>query len=203
MTISNSTSIISPNITELKIQGFKELESGWHYGEGISFGQAVTDDAIALIKEANHLGFYETDAFPGVNGEIMVTIYFKSHYLEFIVEPNGSVTFSHEEGNEEVSYYEGLSISDAKLKIKEYRDIWRQFDSLTQGTITTIDRADLRALHSETAETFLEFQLSVSSVFFSLGKASAPILEGITRGSQVDPLYSGNFQQIFYPSLTN
>ena len=76
----------SSHITEKKIQSFKELESGWHYGEGVSIKQSVLDNAILLNQEAINQAFYETDAFPGLNGEVMVTIYSGEHYLEFTLE---------------------------------------------------------------------------------------------------------------------
>src|SRR5688572_19040410 len=121
MMLTNDSNTISPDVTEKKIQSFKKLENGWHYGEGGPLEQAVIDNAILLNKEAIRLGFYETDAFPGVNGEIMFTIYFGNQYLEFIIEPVGNVTFSYEEEDEEVDYQEGLSFSDARMKIKEFR----------------------------------------------------------------------------------
>lgn len=112
-----------------KIQSFKELERGWSYGEGISIEQATLDNAIALNREAIRFGFLETDAFPGLNGEVMFTIYSDDHYLEFTLEAGGRVTFYHEKDNEEVSYQEELSFQDAKEKIEQFRieNIKRKF----------------------------------------------------------------------------
>lgn len=104
--------------TERKIQGFKKLENGWHYGEGVALEQSILDNAIALHQEAIRLAFFETDAFPGFNGEVMFTIYFENHYLEFTLEPNGVVTFYREKDDEEICYQEGLSFEEAKAKIK-------------------------------------------------------------------------------------
>ncbi|MEE9365455.1 MAG: hypothetical protein V3W44_02110 [Dehalococcoidales bacterium] len=106
-------------VTERKLRGLEELESGWHYGEGVPLGDSILDDAISLNREATNLGFSETDAFPGTDGEVMLTIYFDDHYLEFTLEPNGNVTFHQEKGDEEIAYQEGLSLQDAKAKIAE------------------------------------------------------------------------------------
>jgi hypothetical protein len=109
------------NEVEQKIQGFKGLKRGWHYGEGVSFEQSILDNAIALNRETISLGFLETDVFPGLNGEVVFTIYLDDHYLEFTLEPNGSITFCHEKGDKEISYQEGLSFQIAKERIRQFR----------------------------------------------------------------------------------
>ncbi|MEZ4733902.1 MAG: hypothetical protein R3E79_42970 [Caldilineaceae bacterium] len=43
------------------------------------------------------LGFHETDAFPGLNGEVMVTVYQGSDYWEFTLEPTETITFVYEQ----------------------------------------------------------------------------------------------------------
>jgi hypothetical protein len=107
--------------TERKFREFKELESGWHYGEGIAIEQSILDSAIALHQEAIRLAFFEADAFPGLNGEVMFTICFENHYLEFTLEPDGVITFYREKNDEELCYQEGLSFEEAKTKIGEFR----------------------------------------------------------------------------------
>ena len=99
--------------TEDKIRKFADLGEGWNYGEGINFRQSVLDDAISLNRRAIALGFSETDAFPGVNGGIMVTVYHHDHYLEFIIEPDGMITFCQEKRSKEISYQEELSLEEA------------------------------------------------------------------------------------------
>ena len=114
-------------VTEKKIRRFGKLESGWHYGEGVPFQQSVLDGAISLNREAIRLAFYETDVFPGTDGEIMLVVYYGDRNLGFIFERDGSVTFCHEKGNEEICYQEGLSSQDARTKIAEFREkTWKE-----------------------------------------------------------------------------
>ena len=124
------------HITERKIRGFKRLQKGWHYGEGRPFGDNIINAAISLHKEALRLGFFETDAFPGANGEIMVTIYRHEHYLEFIIERDLTVTFSREDGDDETRYEEGLTLNNAIRVIRDFSGECRQSESsdLTGGT---------------------------------------------------------------------
>jgi len=128
---------VNSHPTEEKIRGFKELQDGWHYGEGVSFDDTILDDAISLNQEAINLAFFDTDAFPGLDGEIMLTIYWGEHYLEFTLEPNGCATFYREESDEEIYYQEGLPFREIKAKIGEFRkETWRESESLVESIMT-------------------------------------------------------------------
>lgn len=105
-------------VTENKIRSFRELPDGWHYGEGVPATEVASDGAISLSREAARLAFFETDAFPGIHGEVMFTVYAGTHYLEFTFELNGSVAFLHERDGEELDYQEDLSLSDAMVKMR-------------------------------------------------------------------------------------
>jgi hypothetical protein len=91
-----------------KIQSFTHLEPGWSYGEGVAFAQHTLTKATQLAKTAYTLGFQETDAFPGLNGEVMVTVYQGNEYWEFTLQPTETITFVYERDKETVSYEEGL-----------------------------------------------------------------------------------------------
>jgi hypothetical protein len=99
--------------TKNKILGFKKLPIGWHYGQGVSPLQSTIDKALQLHQKASDSGFRETDAFPGINGEIQVTLYQNQTYLEFTINDDQSITYVKEEGDQEVEYKENLSINDA------------------------------------------------------------------------------------------
>ena len=104
-----------------KIRGFARFEPGWHYGEGVRFDKARLNKAICLNDEAIRRGFVQTDAFPGVSGEVMITIYHGRHYLEFSIEPDDTVVFVYEFDDEEVTYEEGLDFDAALAKIEAFR----------------------------------------------------------------------------------
>lgn len=75
--------------TEAKIRGFKNLQPGWHYGEGDQIQQAVLDRALECHARIINEGLFDaTDAFPGLAGEVMVTAYKADGYLEFIMRPD-------------------------------------------------------------------------------------------------------------------
>ncbi len=94
--------------TLAKIQSFAQFRHGWSFGEGIGFAQSTLNRAIQLAKTAHTLGFHETDAFPGLNGEVMVTVYQGREYWEFTLQPTETITFVYEKDEEIVTYEDGL-----------------------------------------------------------------------------------------------
>lgn len=127
----------APYTTVQKIDGFGELEPGWCYGEGQSFTEDVLDAAIELHQAAAEGGFLRTDAFPGPNGEVRVTIYDEESYYEFTMENDGSITFVHEVNGDERAD-EHLSLEDAKHKIEELANTkWSSLELFTDYGMTT------------------------------------------------------------------
>ena len=185
--------------TERKINKFLALDEGWHYGEGVPISKTIIQRAIQLNREAIRRAFYETDAFPGVNGEIMFTIYYGKHYLEFIIEPDKSVTASHELEDEEISYQEGLSFQEAKSKIEEFRkELWRESESSTEH-IMIEKKEDLPASHSEIQGRMPPvYQSSAQSVYNLPEKLSATTSENIISKLQAILQFSGASQPIYY-----
>ena len=113
-------------ITERKINYFATFEPGWYYGEGRAFDPLVVEDALALNKAAIRSSFFETDAFPGTDGALVVTVYFGEYNLEFTIRRDRTVIFCQELGDQELKYEEGLTLQEAEARIVEFRkEIWR------------------------------------------------------------------------------
>ena len=102
--------------TIAKIHHFATFKKGWHYTEGEVFEQSVLDKAVDLAEYATGLEF-ETDAFPGTGGGVMITLYWDDFDCDFSIHIDGTWTFCRQNKDCEV-YQEGLSFQDAKDKIK-------------------------------------------------------------------------------------
>jgi len=89
--------------TKRKIDSFKNLPSGWHYGEGMAPDQAKIDLAHDWHRKLAELGFQSTDASPGVGGEIMISGYHESDDVEIVLEGDESISFYHEHNDEIVT----------------------------------------------------------------------------------------------------
>jgi hypothetical protein len=186
-----------PHPTTKKIQGFAKKEKGWRWGEGVSFEPSILNAAIALNLEAIRFGFFETDAFPGTDGSIMVTVYYGDQYLEFAVERDGQITFYHEQKNEEVSCEEGLSLKMARAKIGEFSKQWIGSEFSEKKTITsgTLDDSRLKPSYPETIQPS---QLSVENVYFERVVMYASTCENITRTLRTTRRSSGVSRPKYY-----
>ncbi len=79
--------------TKEKIESFKALEKGWHFGEGIPAKPETAGAALSLLYLAARKGFDNFDAFPGVDGSVMLSIYKNGYNFEcdFDSENSGTI----------------------------------------------------------------------------------------------------------------
>ena len=146
--------------TAQKIREFGELSSGWHYGEGGPIDEKVIRSAVEINDEALNESLWLTDAFPGVNGEIVVTVYWEKECLEFTIETDGTVSFVLERDRVDVSSEDGLSLDRAKDRIREFAGrVWTLSNSSTQNT-SIDERRDLDPWLSVSGDPHLEYQFS-------------------------------------------
>jgi hypothetical protein len=135
-----------------KIDGFLRLGKGWHYGAGSPASSALVGRAKLLINLFHSQGFANVDAFPGVDGEIMISAFENGHCIELTLELDGTFRLLHEENGEEILYLENLStyklakhfsFATSKVKLKE----WLSSGSFTPVT-TTPARESSKTWHS-------------------------------------------------------
>jgi hypothetical protein len=151
------------HITITKLESFRSLNAGWHYGEGVAFDGNIVNDAINLHNLAVKLGFFETDAFPGVDGSIMIAIYHKADYLEFMLMHNNEIIYRRETDDMEVGEEESITFEHVKTILEGLsQDIWKSSDSYI-SYITTPGNRDLLPQHLRTSGT--GFQLLISNAF--------------------------------------
>jgi hypothetical protein len=102
--------------TMRKLRAFAELPNGWHFGEGRGSERIALLNAKAVTRNAQ-LGGWQTDAFPGVSGEIMVSIETSNQYYEVVAEADGTMTFVEESGGNEISRLDKVSLADVIQKL--------------------------------------------------------------------------------------
>ena len=189
--------------TERKIRSFRELPQGWRYGEGVPFTQDALDRAVSLHRVALQLGFTDTDAFPGANGEIMLAIYAAQHCLEFTLEIDTSITYVHEQNDREVCYQEELTPQQAIARIEELKnELWMQSGSSTKATTIHIE-TDSSVSPSRTQELTPEYQSLVRSVYFGLRDLFVGTFASTTARSPVIYLSSGASRQTSFQTITS
>ncbi len=184
--------------TAQKIANFKNLEEGWHFGGGVTPSDATISQASALNDEAGRAGFTRTNAFPGIDGEIRVTAYHGSIYLELTIEPSGQVTYVLEHDDDEVVYEENLSIDEALERIRAFwGTIWPSSGlSIAVSTIPT--RSVFKVSPSNPPTMVVEYP-SLARIAYSIPVLpSVSILNGSTETYQEALRYFGTSTPEFF-----
>jgi hypothetical protein len=119
--------------TGSKILSFGRLSKGWHFGQGSPPNGDLIKQAIELDDLSQDLGFTNTDAFPGPNGELRFCVYEDENYYEFTLEIDGSVTAVMETVGVEMEA--SFSFEEARNFLKRI-SIWNTSDSFI-GSIGT------------------------------------------------------------------
>jgi hypothetical protein len=107
--------------TREKILSFAQYKDKWSFGEGVSFNDNVVDLAIKFYEKVMDSACYRNDAFPGLEGEIIIKIYENDDIGEFCIKPNGLIDFVHEYQDEDRAHVQDMSIDVAIAKMKEFR----------------------------------------------------------------------------------
>ncbi len=158
--------------TDGKIMSFERLPLGWHYGKGGPASPHMVRRARGILSLFGTIGFMETDAFPGISGEIMVTAYRGKHCVEVTTELDNSFVVTHEFDGEDRFHETGLSVLQAASAlagiigtiVREECDTssWSTWN-ITTTTIRD-DSKILRSSHPATALEHLSFGKNVASV---------------------------------------
>ena len=168
-----------------KILNFRNLEPGWHFGEGVTPSDQVINTAIRLNKNAHFADFAVTNAFAGVNGEVQVTAYDDKHFYELTVEKNGLITFVHEYDDEIREYIDNLPYDKAVKKLFEHiGEKWALLDSYIQKTSTTTEN-DLQVSNLNPQVMEAEYLFSRKPAAYPKANVSANTLVSTTRISKI------------------
>lgn len=100
-----------------KIQTFGKLPEGWHYGEGVSANIETIKIARYFLVKATLWGLKEADAFPGIDGQIEVTLYSGNKTLSVMFEIDNTVSIVEEINNEIIwdDYEQPYKVAEQKL----------------------------------------------------------------------------------------
>src|SRR3990167_6074919 len=165
----------SPTIK--KIYSFIGLPRGWHYGEGRPASKRTAERTKSLLEIAGSNGFKKSDAFPGVDGEIMLSLYENNDMLEFLIEPSGWINFVSERGGHRVKELEGINMIQAIREIKDSRKIlWSSSDySPLNTTMQSVEGSKVSGskIRGRGEVKTTVFQSSAESVPLELVAASA------------------------------
>lgn len=137
MTINFTSASDFVSATAAKIKSFRSLPIGWHYGQGGPLRADVVNKALEIDGYYRQLGFTTTDAFPGANGELMITAYRGIHCIETTISTDLRYSVTHERDDAEISATQDVSEINAKRIINQIgAEIWRGSRSLTEADVS-------------------------------------------------------------------
>lgn len=138
--------------TVKKIERFRSLPVGWHYGSGVAADRATIARAKDIFTQYAQMGFSVTDAFPGKDGEIVVTAYKNDYYIECVVEVDGTYSVVGEKDKDVIIETErGSEGQTIAAIVKVARQAWNIFGSYTLST-TTQGETSSKVWHSRTLQ---------------------------------------------------
>ena len=112
-----------------KVNGFRKLTRGWHYGEGFAPDDNTINNAIDLLKIASSYGLQDSDAFPGIEGDILILLYSNNDILEFSFECSGEIDYIRQKDKTTIDEREHLDIKNAVQVIRNFRkESWKLSD---------------------------------------------------------------------------
>jgi hypothetical protein len=187
--------------TASKIEGFRQTQAGWHYGDGILPKPGIVDKALVLNNTALYANSRKTNAFLGISGEIRVTIYHEPIYLELTIEPDETITFVAEQNGSVTAYEEKLSLHEAQKRIRTWGMLWDSFVSFTKTTMTQTLGVS-RVSPSDLLVTEVEYLSSKKNVFCKETLPSVSTSNDITKALQALPPFSGKYPNYFLSAVS-
>jgi len=181
--------------TVAKIRSFGGLQVGWHYGTGKAPPSWIVATALNYLYQLMMLGFSETDAFPGPDGQIMVTAYIRKHCIEVTVETDGTLTIAHQVDGHDVSFKPEVTAAQANLELgRIVGELEREKCSTFGWSILSImipEPVNFGSLHSAFPAPAVAPPFSMNNVESIIAAAHAYMPTGIIGGSVGTRLFSG------------
>jgi hypothetical protein len=125
--------------TLAKLERFRALKPGWHYGRGGPISDSVLERATDLFYFLIMIGFTRTDAFAGPEGEALITAYYGHHYISITIEPTLRMSLAHELNAAECCEIEADNIFEIRGHLlKVAKEIWENiYVSFTRTILIT------------------------------------------------------------------
>lgn len=149
---------------ERRLFTFATFPDGWHYGEGKRISDLVFKQSKWVVETLLRASFTRNNAFPNVDGDVLVTAYRGKHYIGVNIAPDGILSFIHEIGDDEI-----ISKNDCQQdEIKELilgvaKQIWPSSASLATGIGSPTGTGSLTTF-SKTLVTVVGSPSSISPV---------------------------------------
>ena len=178
-----------------RILSFLELRDGWHYGEGRGATRPAVDLAIRIKDLLTSFDLEEIEAFPDVNGGILVSGYCDDDIFEIFCGADGNLEIEHR--IEQDGVFESADVQFDDLAEYLRRKLWEsmRLSDFFIPSITAIRSDDLRVWYSSAQLPLERYQSSTPSAPEKKAEPSANTFLCITtRRFPAIPSFSGGSQ---------
>lgn len=175
-----------------RIDGFAALPDGWHFGDGIAPVARAVESAHAINLLLADYGARNIEAFPCIDGGILIHGYRRADVLEIQCDPDGQICLSHERDGGLVQEQENISIGDIESYLGDLA--WLPTSSSEFSSIPSITAGswvDLQAPPSNRLHRVWGSLCSIHDVESIVAVVSADIFDDSTRMIRSAPLSFG------------
>ena len=198
-----STSAATPRwlkslvVTTRKLSEFGSLQPGWHYGDGVPISQNLIAKARTVAQKAVSFGFPESNAFPGVDGGILITVYKGNCTFEIRLFPDGRARFVKEVDDEDVAFLENVTVERAIELLEEEAALLCLSGPFIPDTTMNLGNASEARLLKRLQT--VEYPFLTQNALKQDRGLFASIFNSSTGESPVTLQSSGSFVPIFFP----
>lgn len=176
------------------IRSFSELKNGWHYGSGQGATEIATNSALAVDRLLQKYYAHNIEAFPDVDGGILVSGYFGNETLEAFCDPNGRIDLHHEDNDISINDIEDISL----IGVEEYLESKSWFPKklfvLSTSHTIALKNSDSKALYSMFHQETKGYRFSIKTVLNISANQSVAISGNIIFQSQEILQSTGAFE---------
>ncbi len=145
------------------IRSFASLPEGWHYGSGRCATERAVEQAIAVSDLLLECHANSIEAFPAIDGGVLVSGYHGEETLDILCGPTGVMDLEHEVDDEIVEELHGMSLDAVKSYIGKLA--WPPKKSFVLSTSgTTVGKEDVsRVSYSAYRRKMGEYRSSIQN----------------------------------------
>ena len=176
-----------------RIDGFAALPDGWHFGDGISAVAGAVQSAHAINSLFADYGARNIEAFPCIDGGILIHGYRRADVLEIQCNPDGQICLAHERDGGLVWEQENVSIGDIESYLGDIA--WLPTNSSVFFSIPSITAGswvDLQALPSNPPHQVWGYLCSIHDVESAVAVVNADISDDSMKRILVAALSFGD-----------
>ena len=186
---------------EGQIKEFAALPNGWHFGEGIGATEVAVDLALVVNTLLTDYRARNIEAFPCVDGGVLVHGYQGHDVLEIQCDPDNKVHLVHECNGDLVKEKEDISIDDIECYLGELAWLPISSSVISTQSTTAMNWADIPVPPFNRLRRVWDSLCSVHSVESNVAAPNATIFIISTKGTEPRRVSFGDSVRTYYPQI--